>query len=255
MKKEWEKIQTYLLIYLLFQSSIVFSFCKASLSDSTLAWIASKGFEDGDLENYKFLLQAMEDKISRVSNPLVHQVELHQIQQHQHESADALIQRVQEKAAKCKLQAIKNFTDHQSMITLVKAVQPEVRRKMLLQKVQTFEEACEILKNEEQATADTKKCSQRPAQEAETNAMSGYKRDQRSQHANKYSSQKDRNESQQSSKPFSCIRCHSKDHLEFNCPVLKEGKVCYKCKKVTDEFHGLLVYDLHLPWTHIFILG
>ena len=40
----------------------------ASLSDSTLAWIASKGFEDGDLENYKFLLQAMEDKILCESN-------------------------------------------------------------------------------------------------------------------------------------------------------------------------------------------
>ena len=143
----------------------------ASLTDSTLAWIASRGFDDEELEDYKFLIQAIEDKISRVSNPLVHQIELLQVQQHQHESADALIQRIQEKAAKCKLQTVKNFTDNQSMLTLIKAVSPEVRRKLLLQKVKTFEEACEIVKNEEQASADTKKCSQRSSQEAEMSAV------------------------------------------------------------------------------------
>ena len=53
----------------------------ASLTDSTLAWIASKGFDHDEMGDYKFILKAMEEKISRTSNPLVHQMELHQLQQ------------------------------------------------------------------------------------------------------------------------------------------------------------------------------
>ena len=160
----------------------------ASLSDSTLAWLASKNFDEGELENHKFILQALEDKINCSSNPLVHQIELANIVQHAHEEADSLIQRIQVKANKCHFKTIKNFHEHQSMITLIKAVTPEVRKKMLLQKVKTFQEACDVLKNEEQALADTKKCSQNQSQmqEAEGNAISGYKRDQKTQHSEKF---------------------------------------------------------------------
>ena len=201
----------------------------ASLTDSTLAWIASKGFDHDELGDYKFLLKAMEEKISRTSNPLVHQVELQQMQQFQHESADSLIQRIQEKAAKCKLQSVKNVTDHLSMITLIKAVQPEVRRKMLLQKVSTFEDACDILKNEEQATSDSNKCSytRSQMQEAEGNAISGYKKDQKVQHNVKFNMPP--KESLENFKPACCIRCHSKDHMAHQCPAI--NKTCNKCQK------------------------
>ena len=203
----------------------------ASLTDSTLAWIASKGFDHDEMSDYKFILKAMEEKISRTSNPLVHQMELHQLQQHQHESADSLIQRIQEKATKCKLTSIKNVTNHLSMITLIKAVQPEVRKKMLLQKVQTFEDACDILKNEEQATSDSKKFSysqsQSQMQEAEGNAISGYKKDQRVQHNVKFSLPP--KEELENFKPACCIRCHSKDHMAHQCPAI--NKTCSKCQK------------------------
>ena len=206
----------------------------ASLTDSTLAWLASKTFNESELSDHKFIIKAIEDKIQRQSNPLVHQIELLQMSQHAHESADSLIQRVQEKATKCQFQSIKNFVDHQSMVTLIKAVRPEVRRKMLLQKVKSFEEACDILKNEEQASEDTQKCSQARSQvqEAEGNAISVYKRDQRSQHNEKFASQKLQRESLQNFKPFCCIRCHSKDHLAHDCPALLQNKTCNKCQKV-----------------------
>ena len=129
----------------------------AALTDTTLAWLASCNFENEAMEDHKFILKAIEDKISRISNPLIQQVELAHIQQHEHESADSLIQRVQTKANKCLFKSISNFHDNQAMLTLIRACKPEVRRKMLLQKVKTFDEACEILKNEEQASSDTPK--------------------------------------------------------------------------------------------------
>ena len=115
------------------------------------------------------------------------------------------------------------------MLTLIKAARPEVRRKMLLQKVKTFDDACQILKNEEQASEDTKKCSQTPSQmqEAEGNAVSGYKRDQRAQHTEKFN--RPAKESLENFKPACCIRCHSRDHMAHQCPAL--SKTCNKCQK------------------------
>ena len=121
------------------------------------------------------------------------------------------------------------------MLTLIKAVAPEVRCKLLLQKVKTFDEACKVVKNEEQAWADTKKCSQKSSQEAEVNTMSGYKKDQRAQHSEKFSSQKDKRDSLANFKPFCCIHCHSKEHLAYQCPALE--KTCKLFHK-----QGLLSY-------------
>ena len=44
-----------------------------------------------------------------------------------------------------------------SLVALVKAVNPEVRRQMLLAQVKTYEEAAQILRAEENATNDTQK--------------------------------------------------------------------------------------------------
>ena len=97
------------------------------LSDNTLNWLINKNFAEEDLDNPEFVIKAIEEKVQRTSNPLVHQVELYQITQHKNETADSLIQRIQEKSNKCDFKAVKNFQDHQNMITLLIAVGPEVR--------------------------------------------------------------------------------------------------------------------------------
>ena len=59
--------------------------------------------------------------------------------------------------------------------------------------------------------------------------MSGYKKDQRAQHSEKFSSQKDKRDSLANFKPFCCIHCHSKEHLAYQCPALeKTCKLCHK---------------------------
>ena len=68
------------------------------------------------------------------------------------------------------------------MLTLLKAVRPSIRKKMLLQKVDTFEKAINVLLSEEQANNDTRQCSSSESQNAEVFATSAYKRDQRSAH-------------------------------------------------------------------------
>ena len=100
---------------------------------------------------------------------------------------------------------------------------------MLLQKVSTFEDACDILKNEEQATSDSTQCSdpRSQTQEAEGNAISGYKKDQRTQHNVKFSMPP--KEDLENFKPACCIRCHSKDHMAHKCPAI--NKTCSKCQK------------------------
>ena len=72
-----------------------------------------------------------------------------------------------------------------SLMALVNAVNPEVRRKMLLAQVKICEEASQILKAEQNATNDTQKCTNLPARKATLNAMSSYKRDRRQQNVQK----------------------------------------------------------------------
>ena len=60
----------------------------------------------------------MEDKIARASNPLIHQVELIQIKQFSHETTDALVQRIQEKAMKYDFKAVKTLTNHLALETI-----------------------------------------------------------------------------------------------------------------------------------------
>ena len=101
----------------------------SALSDLTLNWILNKNFDEKDRTNPEFVLKAIEEKISRSSNPLVHQIELAMITQYENESADNLIQRIQEKSNKCEFKSVKDLHDHQNMLTLLKVVNPEVQKK------------------------------------------------------------------------------------------------------------------------------
>ena len=99
-----------------------------------------------------------------------------------HESAEQLRQRIVEKANRCKFEQIRNYQDHQSMLALLRAVHPKIRKKMLLQKVDTFDKAYDVLRNEEQAGRDAEKVAGKH-NEGEANAMSTYRQDQRSDRA------------------------------------------------------------------------
>ena len=64
----------------------------------------------------------------------------------QNETADHFYQRVNEQIDKCDFESIKNFKNHQAMATIIRGVDSELRRKMLLAKVETFEQGVEIMR-------------------------------------------------------------------------------------------------------------
>ena len=84
-------------------------------------------------------------------------------------------QRICELANKCSFDTVVNYQDHYSMITLLRAVKPHIRKKMFLQKVDTFDKAMSALLSEEQATTDLKKCSN-SSPDAATFVASAYKK-------------------------------------------------------------------------------
>ena len=180
------------------------------------------------MDDPEFLVRALEEKIAKGSNPLIHQVELIQISQFAHETTDSLVQRIQEKARKCDFKAVTNITNHQCLITLLQAVPSEVRQKLFLAKVKTFEEAIEIVQNEERARSDAKSCSQSKSgyETAEGNAMSGYRKNQRE-------AQRGWVAKADPSTPLvevMCFRCCVKGHWAYDCP--HKDKPCPACGKI-----------------------
>ena len=97
---------------------------------------------------------------------------------------------------------------------------------MLLQKVDTFEKAINVLLSEEQANSDTRQCSESVSEprDAEVFATSAYKRDQRSERQN-FSTSKSM------PKPdYICVRCKKAGrHFQHECPSL--DRKCMRCEK------------------------
>ena len=203
----------------------------AALSDFTMNWLLNMNLGEKDKDDPEIIIALIEDHIAATTNPLIQQVELGQISQHNHEFAEQLRQRIMEKANRCKFEQIKNYQDHQSMLALLRAVNPEIRKKMLLQKVDTFEKAFEILRNEEQAGQDSDKVAG-TINEGQANAMSTYRRGQRSDRAQSSSRGRPRDRLDErtsrgdskhrgrdnSGEGDPCFRCHDTEHSHRECP-------------------------------------
>ena len=192
------------------------------LSDSTISWLLNNGFSDEEVANAEFVLKAMEQKANESANPVIQQIEMSKIVQGEYESGDHLCQRIRELANKCAFEKVTNYQDHYSMITLLRAVKPQIRKKMLLQKVDSFDKAMAILLSEEQAVSDAKQCS---GGAAEAGMASAYKKNQRSERQNF--------EDKPRGKPdpdFVCPRCNKTGHWADRC--FAKNKICQACEKV-----------------------
>ena len=204
----------------------------ACVSDFTLQWFRHQNFSPEQLEDAEFLIQALEKHIKDGENPIVQMVELGFIERYSHETADHLIQKINEKTSKCEFDSISNYRDHQQLLTIIRAVEPHIRRKLLLAKVDTYQKAIDIVKAEEQATNDTKQCTA-PTQEASANATSGYKKFKQQQHLQNFPTQQPAQQQQQQKTGHDrskCMRCGTAHAYGMsNCPAL--GKTCAKCGK------------------------
>ena len=213
----------------------------SGLSDTTLQWLRHRNFSSGELSDATFLVKAIQNYISTTSNPTVRHVEMGFITRHSHESADHFYQRINAHADKCDFESIKNYKNYQCLLTLLRGVDPELRRKMHLAKVSTYEEAVDIMKAEENATRDSNMCTNTP-HEATANRVSAYKGNQKQQYAqqNSSSNHSPHKDAQSSSKPYRCIRCHSTEHQAHECPALIKNKTCDKCQTPGHLAHACL---------------
>ena len=109
---------------------------------------------------------------------------------------------------------------------------------MLLAKVDTFEKAAEIVKNEEQATSDSKKCSATTKEFTDVNATSGYRRAQNEKRVQFHSSSKPaqassgftRHETETPGPSYVCIRCCKRGHWASHCGA--KHMDCRACGKI-----------------------
>ena len=81
----------------------------AALSDFTLNWLLNMNLEEEEKNSPKVILELIEQNIAATTNPLIQQVELGQMSQYVHESAEQLRQRIVEKANRCKFEQIRNY--------------------------------------------------------------------------------------------------------------------------------------------------
>jgi hypothetical protein len=104
----------------------------AALSDETLKWIANRDFTQEERANPDALVQAFEDHIRESTNPTVTVVELFTMKRHQHETADHLNARINEKLNEVDFSVITDIRDYFGMTATIIANDPALRKRMYL---------------------------------------------------------------------------------------------------------------------------
>ena len=102
----------------------------AALSDETLKWIANRDFTQEERANPDALVQAFEDHIRESTNPTVTVVELFTMKRHQHETADHLNARINEKLNEVDFSVITDIRDYFGMTATIIANDPALRKRM-----------------------------------------------------------------------------------------------------------------------------
>ena len=153
----------------------------AALSNETLKWIANKDFSDEDRVNPEVLVQAFEDHIRESTNPTVTVVELFTMKRHPHETADHLNARINEKLNEVDFSVITDIRDYFGMTATIIANDPALRKRMYLDKVDSYAKAHAAVKADEQATVHSRMVSSAGTASADANAMSAYKKGQSAQ--------------------------------------------------------------------------
>ena len=146
---------------------------------------------------------------------------------------------------------ITNVQDHYSMLTLLKAVRPSIRKKMLLQKVDTFEKAINVLLSEEQANSDARQCSGSSSEppDAEVFATSAYKRDQRSER------QSFSTNSNMPEPGYVCSRCRAVGkHFSVNCPAIAENVQIVTKLDTTHQLAEKVLTDQEMPQAQVQVM-
>ena len=233
-----------------------------AMSDHTLRWISNQSFPPDDYDDAEFLIEAIENYIKGTTNPLVQNVELLMLKKRQEETVEFFVEKIKEKAKLCELDKVANPADYFPMLCLIAGHNDaQVRKKLMLAKVDTFAKAVEICEEEEKAAKSSKQFANGSG---DAGATSGYKQQKKSEqrssqgqytrggsHANRGNArggssqgghQQDRgrsqargqsqNRSQSQSREFTCHCCGRTGHKPKDPACRATGEKCKKCGKI-----------------------
>ena len=98
------------------------------------------------------------------------------MKRHQHESADRLNARINEKLNEVDFSVITDIRDYFGMTATIIANDPILRKQMYLDKVDTYAKAHAAVKADEQATTHSKMLTASASNSSEMNFVSSYRR-------------------------------------------------------------------------------
>ena len=151
----------------------------AALSNDTLKWIANRDFTDTERNDAEALIQAFEDHIRESTNPTVTVVELFTMKRTPHETADHLNARINEKLNQVDFAVITDIRDYFGMTATIIANDPVLRKRMYLDKVDTYAKAHAAVKADEQASIHSKMVTAASSTPFDLNYVSSYKKNQK----------------------------------------------------------------------------
>ena len=151
-----------------------------AFSMQTLKWLKHREMTEEERAKPDEVIKHIEAYIKESTNPVVSVIELVTMKRLENETADHLIARVHEKLAQCDTNHITDMRDYLGMVGIMVACEPSLRKRMYLDKVDTFAKAAAAVKADAQATSHSRMT---PADQASISATSSYKRDQSSERA------------------------------------------------------------------------
>ena len=193
---------------------------KQAFSMSTLKWLRHRDMTNEERADPDAVVQHIEAYIKEATNPVVSVIELVTMKRMPSETADHLIARVHEKLGQCDTNHITDMRDYLGMVGIMVACEPGLRKRMYLDKVDTFAKASAAVKADEHATSHAR---MRSADSAEINATSSYKKDQKSDRARSSQNRSD-------SRFGACHRCGKSNHEQQNCYF--RDKQCLNCDRM-----------------------
>ena len=152
------------------------TYLKSALTDNTLRWIKHQDIPDETRKSTEGILDYIAEHIKESTNPIVAVVELLTMKKFPSETADHLNARIQDKLNQCDFSKVTDIREFIGFLATMVAVESSLRKRMFLDKVDTYAKARIAVKSDEQATANAKLSH---SHEASAHATSSYKKDQK----------------------------------------------------------------------------
>jgi hypothetical protein len=151
-------------------------YLKSAFTDNTLRWLKHQDIPEQTRKSTEGILDYIEEHIKESTNPIVAVVELLTMKRFSSESADHLNAQIQDKLNQCDFSKVTDVREYIGFLATMVAVDSSLRKRLFLDKVDTYAKARIAVKSDKQATANAKLSNNH---EASAHATSSYKKDQK----------------------------------------------------------------------------